>query len=63
MQTPVEIEFQEMAASPEVQELIEDHVKKLKQRYPILNMWFFRPSRRGALVERDMSSCFCCSAM
>ena len=33
MQTPVEIEFQEMAASPEVQELIEDHVKKLKQRY------------------------------
>lgn len=33
MQTPVEIEFQEMAASPVVQELIADHVKKLEQRY------------------------------
>ena len=33
MQTPVEIEFQEMAASPVVQELIADHVKKLEERY------------------------------
>jgi len=33
MQTPVEIEFQEIAANPKIQELIEDHVKKLEQRY------------------------------
>lgn len=33
MQTPVEIEFQEMAASPSIQELIADQVKKLEQRY------------------------------
>ena len=33
MQTPVEIEFQEMAASPVVQEMIADQVKKLEQRY------------------------------
>jgi sigma 54 modulation/S30EA-like ribosomal protein len=31
MQTPVEIEFQEMASSPVVQKLIDDHVKKLEQ--------------------------------
>jgi hypothetical protein len=29
MQTPVEIEFQEMVASPAVQDMIADHVKKL----------------------------------
>ena len=33
MQTPVEIEFQEMAANPGTQELITDHVRKLEQRY------------------------------
>jgi cold shock CspA family protein/ribosome-associated translation inhibitor RaiA len=33
MQTPIEMEFQEMAASPAVQELVADHVKKLEQRY------------------------------
>jgi cold shock CspA family protein len=33
MQTPVEIEFQEMVATPAVQELIADHVKKLEERY------------------------------
>jgi len=33
MQTPVEIEFQEMAVSPAVQGLIADHVKKLEQLY------------------------------
>ncbi|MDR3488896.1 MAG: HPF/RaiA family ribosome-associated protein, partial [Bradyrhizobium sp.] len=33
MQTPVEVEFQEMVVSPAVQELIEDHVRKLEQRY------------------------------
>lgn len=33
MQTPVEIEFQEMAVSPEVQDMIADHVKKLEQLY------------------------------
>ena len=33
MQTPVEIEFQEMVPSPVVQELIADHVNKLEQRY------------------------------
>jgi hypothetical protein len=32
MQTPVEIEFQEMVASPAVQELIANHLKKLEQR-------------------------------
>ena len=33
MQTPVEIEFQEMVASPAVQDMIADHVKKLEQLY------------------------------
>jgi cold shock CspA family protein/ribosome-associated translation inhibitor RaiA len=33
MQTPVQIEFQEMAASPAVQDMIADHVKKLEQLY------------------------------
>jgi cold shock CspA family protein len=33
MQTPVGIEYQDMAASPVVQELITDHVNKLEQRY------------------------------
>ena len=33
MQTPVEMEFQEMAVSPAAQELVADHVKKLEQRY------------------------------
>jgi cold shock CspA family protein len=33
MQTPVDIEFQEMAAIPAVQELIADQVKKLEERY------------------------------
>ncbi len=33
MQTPVEVEFQEMVVSPAIQELIEDHVRKLEQRY------------------------------
>jgi len=33
MQAPVEVEFQEMVVSPAVRELIEDHVKKLEQRY------------------------------
>lgn len=33
MQTPVEVEFQEMVVSPAVQELIEGHVRKLEQRY------------------------------
>ena len=33
MQTPVEVEFQEIAVSPAAQELIEGHVKKLEQRY------------------------------
>lgn len=33
MQTPVEVEFQEMVVSPAAQELIEGHVKKLEQRY------------------------------
>lgn len=33
MQTPVEIEFHEMVASPEVQTMVSDHVKKLEQLY------------------------------
>ena len=33
MQIPVEIEFQELAANPSIQGLIEDQVKKLEQRY------------------------------
>jgi cold shock CspA family protein/ribosome-associated translation inhibitor RaiA len=33
MQTPVKIEYQEMAANPAVQEMIADHVKKLEQLY------------------------------
>jgi hypothetical protein len=33
MQTPVEVEFQGMVASPEVQDIIADHVKKLEQLY------------------------------
>ena len=33
MQTPVEVEFQEMVVSPAVQELIGEHVRKLEQRY------------------------------
>jgi ribosome-associated translation inhibitor RaiA len=33
MQTPVEIEFEEMVASPAVQGMITDHVKKLEQLY------------------------------
>ena len=33
MQTPVEIEFQDMTASPEVEEQVADHVKKLEKRY------------------------------
>lgn len=33
MQTPVEIEFQDMAANPAIQELIADHVKTFEQRY------------------------------
>jgi cold shock CspA family protein/ribosome-associated translation inhibitor RaiA len=33
MQTPVEIEFQEMVASPAVEKLIADQVKKLERRY------------------------------
>jgi ribosome-associated translation inhibitor RaiA len=33
MQTPVEIEFQAMVASPAVQDMIADHVKKLEQLY------------------------------
>ena len=33
MQTPVEIAFQDMDASPAAQEMIADHVKKLEQLY------------------------------
>jgi ribosome-associated translation inhibitor RaiA len=33
MQTPLEIEFEEMAASPAVQEQVADQVKKLEKRY------------------------------
>jgi ribosome-associated translation inhibitor RaiA len=33
MQTPVEIEFQEMASSPAVQDLVAGQVKKLEKRY------------------------------
>jgi cold shock CspA family protein len=33
MQTPVEVEFQEMVGSPAAQELIDGHVRKLEQRY------------------------------
>ena len=33
MQTPVEIEYQQMAASPALQELVDEHVKKLEDRY------------------------------
>jgi cold shock CspA family protein len=33
MQTPVEMEFQEMAVNPAARELVADHVKKLEQRY------------------------------
>ena len=33
MQTPVEIEFQDMTANPAVQGMIADHVKKLEQLY------------------------------
>jgi len=33
MQTPVELEFQEMAATPAIQETIKGHVEKLEQRY------------------------------
>ena len=33
METPVEIEFQEMAASPETRAVIAGHLEKLEQRY------------------------------
>ncbi len=33
MQTPVELEFQEMAVTPAIQEVIEGQVKKLEERY------------------------------
>lgn len=33
MQTPVEIEYQQMAASPALQELVDEHVRKLEERY------------------------------
>jgi cold shock CspA family protein/ribosome-associated translation inhibitor RaiA len=33
MQTPVEIEFQDMVASPAVQDMIAEHAKKLEQLY------------------------------
>lgn len=33
MQAPVEVEFQEMVASPAIQQLVEEHVRKLEQRY------------------------------
>jgi cold shock CspA family protein/ribosome-associated translation inhibitor RaiA len=33
VQTPVEVEFRDMVVSPAFQELIEDHVRKLEQRY------------------------------
>ena len=33
MQTPVEIEYQQMAASPAIQELVDEHVRKLEERY------------------------------
>ena len=33
MQTPVELEFQDMAASPAVEQQVADHVKKLEQLY------------------------------
>jgi len=31
MQTPVELEFQDMTASPAVEQLVADQVKKLEQ--------------------------------
>ncbi|MGB8398938.1 HPF/RaiA family ribosome-associated protein [Bradyrhizobium sp.] len=33
MQTPVQVEFQEMAANPAIDELVTEHVKKLERRY------------------------------
>ena len=33
MQTPVELEFQDMTASPEVEQLVADQVNKLEQLY------------------------------
>ena len=33
METPVEIEFQDMAVNSGVRELISEHVRKLEQRY------------------------------
>jgi cold shock CspA family protein len=33
MQTPVEIEFQEMVATPQIQSAIAEHLDKLEQRY------------------------------
>jgi cold shock CspA family protein len=33
MQTPMEIEYQDLASTPAVQDLIADHVKKLEARY------------------------------
>jgi ribosome-associated translation inhibitor RaiA len=33
MQTPVELEFQDMAASPAVAQQVDEHVKKLEQLY------------------------------
>ncbi len=33
MQTPVELEFQDMVASPAVQEQVADQVKKFEKRY------------------------------
>lgn len=33
MQTPLELEYQDMAASPAVQDTIADHVNKLEKRY------------------------------
>ena len=33
MQTPLEIEYQDLASTPVVQDLIADHVKKLEARY------------------------------
>jgi hypothetical protein len=46
MQTPVEVEFQEIVVSPIVQELIEDHARKLEQRYTARGIAMKGPGHR-----------------
>src|SRR5438552_6403449 len=57
-----------MAGALELAQMLADmeaceNAAEFCELYPTLSIWFFWPRRRGTLAERDMSSCFCCSAM